>query len=548
MLTKEQLSAAHSTTPVTVTEASAGSGKTRTLVERINWLLNQQVAPPNICVVTFTSAAAKVIQERAHTTQLGYTGTLHALMLRLLRHHGHLISLPAELTVMDETEADTMLLGIAGRLKVKASMKELKKWVTACLETPIGIAKSTPPPAIVAAEFVRHQKQTGELSYDSLLVLGLKLIRQHPETAPFRHILCDESQDNATIDWQIYAAMKPETRFYVGDSRQAIYGFRGSDVKGFMALEGDQHPLTVNYRSSLHVIAAANRIAAKMEHKTAPAQAREDAPPGAVTVTGYQTAAEEINAVGGLVMKAIAAQQTVAILLRTNRAADIFRNALAAMGLPVAQVKPVGTAPDEKLGLALLRAMNAPNNDRLLLKWLEERDGKASATKLQKQAEADMTSVATVANMPELADTILGEPDDALTLAAQFGAPKAAGFWLHSLAQQVPMPAQLGDLLLEAQRKPEDAVDDTDAPVIVSTIHHMKGREVDVVILPAMEDESMPGNKTGDDEQEERRIFYVAVTRAKEACHISHAATRPDDWQKWKTNTRTLSRFAKDLQ
>ena len=545
-LTQEQLNAAHSTAPVIVCNAAAGSGKTRTFVERINWLLDGRALPQEICAVTFTNAAAKVIQSRSDC-KLGHTGTLHSLMLRLLRQHGHLIGLPETITVMSEDDADQQLADIAARLRIKASMASLKAAVEKVLTPTDAIGKEY----VAAKEFCRQMKQGGELSYDALLVLGHQLITRHPETAPFKHLLVDECNDNSTLDWQIYKAMQPETRFYVGDHRQSIYGFRGANVREFIEQDGENCPLTVNFRSSVHVIMAANRIAAKMEAESEPSKARPDAPLGLVCVRDHQTPTEELNDVASIIQSALSRDRTVAVLLRTNRAADIFRNALAAYGLPVSQVKPEGMSEDEKTGQAILRAMSAPTNDRLVLNLCSRMNGLGNAAALKRQIDEQMTSAAGILCLPEVDKLAIETPDDAVEAAVKFcehinGNIKHATFYIRRLAEQVPLPTTVGDLLLEAQSKPEDAQTPSET-LHIGTIHSSKGREWDIVILPACEDETLPGTATGDDLEEMRRLFYVAVTRAKLECVITWSANRPDDYKSWVTNNRTLSRFAKEV-
>lgn len=574
-LTPEQLNAAHSEAPVIICNAAAGSGKTRTFVERVNWLLGRGAKASDICAVTFTSAAAKEIlgrldtmwiqqtvtakicferpmmdgniEVKSHGMRLGHCGTLHSLMLHLLRKHSHLIGLPETITVMSEDEADQQLADIAARLRIKASMTSLKAAVEKVLTPTDAIGKEY----VAAKEFCRQMKQTGELSYDALLVLGHQLIAKHPETAPFKHLLVDESQDNSTLDWRIYKAMKSETRFYVGDHRQSIYGFRGANVHEFTAQEGENCPLTVNFRSSNHVVMASNRIAAKMEAKSEPSQARPGAPLGLVCVREHQTPDDELNDVASIIHDALRRDLTVAVLLRTNRAADIFRNALATYGLPVAQVKPEGMSEDENTGLAILRAMSAPTNDRLVLKLYNRLKGTEAAAALSRQIDEQMTSAASILCLPEVDKLAIETPDDAVEASVKFcsqinGSVKHASFYIRRLSEQVPLPTTMGDLLLEAQSKPEDAQTPSET-LHVGTIHSAKGREWDEVILPACEDETLPGTATGEDLEEMRRLFYVAITRAKLECVITWSATRPDDFKKWVTNCRTLSRFAKEV-
>jgi len=585
-LTSQQLAAAHSSAPRTLCAAAAGSGKTRVLVERAIWLMDQGASADDLCVVTFTNAAAKELQDRlasveeskrahmtataeflppssyqtphgtmvepgafhsltceTHPVRLGHCGTIHALCLKLLRRHGHLVGLPPEVTVMSEEESDAALEALAKSFKVKASMKAIKGFVSMLLEVdnyPVSTGH------IVAHEFIRQMLQSGELSYDALLAMGCRLLAMHPEVAPFKHLLVDEYQDSAPADERLYGALAVQTRFYVGDRRQAIYGFRGSSVAGFDRAAMDpgfvQAPVSVNFRSSQAVVAAANRLLPRQDCATG-------APEGAVRLTAMPDAASEVSAVA-CAIAALPPEATTAVLLRYNRQVELFRAALLPFGVKL-EARPEKPGDDERLALALLRAMCAPHNDRITLNLVKVAGGNAAG--LMAEAAKKLTSVSSLLNFDLDCVQLVTEPENIRHLAHNFlgGGPcnalrgridfRMAQDWLKRLAERVPLPCSLPDLLLAAQaREPEPPR----GRVHLGTVHSAKGLEFDHVFLPAFEDESWPGAKAGAALDEELRLAYVAVTRARLEVHMSWCAERPGDFAAWKLNKRTPSRFA----
>jgi len=548
-LTSQQMAAAHSPAPVTLVPSGAGSGKTRVLVERVMWLLDEGATPDELCIVTFTQAAALELKQRIDPKNIvglkfAHIGTLHSLLLKLLRRHGHLLGLPAELTVMSEDEADAQLQGIATSLKVKASMKLMNKLVAKHIQRASFDPGDFGKKATCAQEFVRQMKQTGELSYDALLELGHRLIVTHPEVAPFKHILWDEKQDSAVTDWRIFHALKCETKFCVGDPRQRIYSFRGAS-DGFERMMADpgvtQCPISTNFRSSVAVVAAANRL---LPHQ----EPRPGAPQGAVTLKRYDSAAAEVSAVA-CACAALPQEATIAVLLRTNKACDLFRAALLPFGVK-AEERNEAKGDDEKLGVAMLRAMCAPHNDRAVLALVKVAGGRADA--LKAEAAKRVCSIGSLLNFDyDCLYLAVEEPDNIGRLAHNFcvGALdlkcasrfRDAQHWLQNLATRLPLPCSLGDLLLLAtQPEPERSR----GRIHLGTVHSFKGLEADYVYLPAFEDEVWPGRKEGEELDEEKRLAYVAVTRARLECHMSWCAERPGDYAAWKVEKRTPSRFA----
>lgn len=257
--------------------AGAGSGKTRVLIERIAHLVEKKkVSPYEICAFTFTRKAAGEMKERLEDRipNQAYKvtmGTMHALGLKMLKRMGELIGLRnREITVYSEWEEIYLLRQVA----METAYYRKKKW---------------DPPKKQIDEMFNHYYQTGEeplenhvghnlfraffnrcrennaLTYGGLLI-GLKILIPHlAKYFNWRHILVDEVQDIDSLQWRIIGLLCEafEANLYiVGDIDQSIYEWRGAVPQNLRkhAHEFDIYRIERNYRSDAHVVIAANRL------------------------------------------------------------------------------------------------------------------------------------------------------------------------------------------------------------------------------------------------------------------------------------------------
>lgn len=225
-LTIQQQAVVEATEPYLLISSGPGSGKSRVLIERIKWLIQNGVSPSRIVAISYTCAASGVLQERLGDVKLGCNSTLHAWLLSLLTTHGHMIGLPNHLSVIDEEEQAALL---AESLEETAYRGSLKAVQAAVAEGPQARLNPMTAPQIAAEAFFQRLKADGILTYDMILFHGEHLLRRvKGVTAGIEHLLCDESQDWAEIDWRILDATGIPNIFYVGDFDQRIMSFRGA--------------------------------------------------------------------------------------------------------------------------------------------------------------------------------------------------------------------------------------------------------------------------------------------------------------------------------
>lgn len=517
-LNPSQQAAVDSNAPRILCIASPGSGKTRTLVARIQRLINAGVPPAEICVVTFTRNAAREIESRLESpTSLGYCGTLHGLMVRLIERAGD------KVTVLDEEQAKDLrrqsaeALGYKGTEKVldeaEGDVKLIDTFYDSRTYTSSNVA------ILVIQHFHRMLVANNLWTFDRLLNLEGPVITQ---AAGFTHLLVDEFQDSADADAAIYEALPIENKFFVGDPRQSIFKFRGGSVENIMSLMNDErcevHYLNQNYRCGEAICNAANElIGASLDCEMIPATPLDCI----VGARCFPTSKDEDNA---LIARCTAAASgclgQTAVLVRTNKLVDKYTALLSGAGLRVSRRVQDVQPPDMAKAKKLLAVLNDPENDAVAYWWLKESygDKKAQSIKLDAQAAGKSINRA-----------FLHLPTEGLDVEAIPEALSRARIGSETI--QTVLAACQGaktvqDVLMTLAGDGEEAKM-TDGDVTVSTIHGAKGREWDTVILPAFEQEIIPGVSKSVDVEEERRLAYVAFTRARTTLLISYCRTRP---------------------
>ena len=561
-LNPAQLAAATHTAPRILCVSGAGSGKTKTLIARIQNMIADGVDPRSIVVITFTVAAAKVIQERLGDVKLGYAGTLHGYCLRILQQHGNTIGLPSKLTILDQADAEALLVEAIDKMSFKGTRKAVDEQVA------LGLAhfrrdgvRTFTESSRVAYEYFYGMLTTGCLTFDMILTLSLELIRKmsnpqigdYQNLLQYQHLLTDEGQDSSAIDFEIYEALPVKTRFMVGDFRQRIMSFRGA-CDGFETLASGAPAngwtalsLTENYRSGTEIVAAANAIM-----RDVPPMTSATGTFGTVNVTGYDTAAEEIAGTAAQIkdLNIFDNSQTcqehtqpneIAVLCRTNAIAAEFRKALSAHGIPVRQRKQQDNPRDWPTALTFIALLTNPENDRLAYKFAELKLGSDRAKIMRQKAVDDFTTINEA--WLHIGRVPLNQVTSAMVAA---GIERESVGRVRAMIEMLPADATLLELQAAIAELDAEAQEETEG-VTVCTAHASKGREFGAVFVVAAEEGIWPSKREIEDDQgaESRRLFYVAVTRAKEFLSVSYARRREIQWRG--VVEMTPSRFISEL-
>ncbi len=293
-LNDAQFAAATAGSGPTLIVAGAGTGKTRTLVYRVAYLIESGVAPEHILLLTFTRRAAREMLGRASQLLDGRCervrgGTFHAMCLQILRRHAPKLGYPTEFTILDASDSADVLDLIRSEAGLDRTEKRFPKKNT--LQAVISAARSreqtiedvlsTSYPQFVdqitpiedlARRYDRYKRDNALMDYDDLLSLVVELCERRDDARRAiadknAHVLVDEYQDTNRVQARLVELLSSEhgNVTVVGDDAQSIYGFRGADHRNILnfprSFEGAHiHKLQHNYRSTQPILNLANAV------------------------------------------------------------------------------------------------------------------------------------------------------------------------------------------------------------------------------------------------------------------------------------------------
>ena len=666
--------------------AGAGSGKTRVLTHRIaHMVADLGVAPWQVLAITFTNKAAAEMRERLGALLPGGTRgmwvcTFHAMGVRILRDDAELLGYRPNFTIYDDDDSKRLVKAIMADLDI-----DTKQFPINMVRSKISAAKNamvdademaaqaadpaTQKAARVYAELQRRLMVANAMDFDDLLVNTLLLFERHPEVLAryqqrFVQISVDEYQDTNHVQYLITKKLAERHRnlMVVGDDDQSIYSWRGADIQNILDFEKDYPDARVvklqqNYRSTGHILAAANAVVANNSHRK-PKRLFTDEGDGE-PISAYQAADErdEGRWVAAEIERLHAAGTSyddMAVFYRTNAQSRILEDMFLRAGVPykivggtrffdraeirdvMAYLKLVLNPADDVSARRVVnvprRGIGATSQDRIaayaaahgipffsaaqacvaeagllspkvrnaLAAWtsaveearhyegelsrvvelIVERSGLVAALEAERTPEAEgrienireflliaqefdeshddvVSALESLAELREagVADAA-GDPASAAAplpvggdgqgaLFAAPGDPAAPaadeGFGAVASSQ---LPAFMEWLAL---RSDLDSLSGQTSAVTMMTIHSAKGLEFPVVFVCGMEEGLFP-NLTHDSDparlEEERRLAYVAITRARKRLYLTYAATRRT-WGATQANPR--SRFVNEI-
>lgn len=524
-LDPDQARAAEATEGPLMVIAGPGSGKTRMLTRRIAHLVRERGVPAGSCLaVTFTRKATEELRARLAGLLGDEAGAVavhsfHSLGLAILRAHAGRAGLAADFRIAGERERKEALARALGVSEARAA--RLLKSVSVLKRSG---AKGSGEEAEARAVLDRIGRAENWVDFDDLVVLSVDLLDEHAELAAawqarFSHIVADEFQDVDEQQCRLLRLVAGDggKLCVIGDPDQAIYGFRGADAACFARFRQDFPAartlrLRRNYRSTGTIAkAASDFIGAPSEivrpmgrpitlHVAACEAAEADFVAATIEdlLGGHDLIAANRNG-GDMAAGRPLGFADCAVLYRTDAQAAALRTAFDRAGIPFTKSSPAPIAGHPGV-VAILDALNAAAAD----------------------PAADLpVRIAAAAETARRMDAA-----DAAALAEAKG-------WLARLAASEPVaanPLRLGEAV--ALSTETDFHDARAARVSLMTMHAAKGLEFAVVFVVGMEAGLVPfswGASTPGDETalaEERRLFYVAMTRARDRLLLTRAAER----------------------
>lgn len=590
-LNKEQLDAVTQKDGPMIILAGAGSGKTRVLTYKVISLMKGGIDSSNILMVTFTNKAATEMKERMarffekeeqKISSLPTIATFHALCAKILRIEGQNIGIPKNFLIYDSQDQKDAIKESFNLLGI--SIKEYKP--SSILAT-ISQAKNelideTQYPSyarghfqeVVSRVYIVYQKmlkENGALDFDDLILKTVELFKKNPEILEkyqnkFKFILVDEYQDTNHAQYLLTKLLSAKWNniCVVGDFSQSIYSFRGADFLNLAKFKEDfkntkTFSLSQNYRSTQKILDAASSIISKNNSHPVLKLWTENETGEEVTV--YEALSEQKEAEFSIEeIEKIKYENPhlkyydFAILYRTNAQSRAIEEVFIHRGLPYILIGGTRFYERKEIKdvLAYLKILANPK-DKVSLKRTEKL-GKGRFTKfiefkknfedkgvqeintinlmddvlkateyLSLYDEKDEEDINRLENIKELRSVAISFPNIDMFLENV------------SLVEQEYIPDNIKD---EGGKK--DAIN-------LMTLHAAKGLEFPVVFMIGMEEGLFPHSRSlmeKNELEEERRLCYVGMTRAKEKLFLTYSRKRLFFGQK---TSNIVSRFILEL-
>lgn len=604
----QQLAAASLMRGTIVVVAGPGTGKTRTLVNRISELVNNGVDPRSITAVTFTRKAAAEISDRIKNllgdklgTSVVRTGTFHSICMQILRA----VYGSSGPTVIDESERAFAVEEALASMKTDVpavSLSDIAEEISRLKSRCIRPGDEAVPQwlAGVYSEYECILDRWNCLDYDDIILETIDWWRNNPQLAEafgpwFRHLLVDEFQDVNRAQFELVRlwASESESLFVIGDPDQSIYGFRGSDPKFFGMMdsavpEARRISLIEGYRSQRIIAKAANSV---ISHNSGPhstiTAVREPVAP--IQLAEFPSELSEAigivkeieRLVGGTDMlqagelpagpddtNSTYGFSDIAVLYRTGRQADVLEECLAKAGVPYRIAGQTASSMGEEVD-RVLTFMKLAADPAGVLKWLRclripkyrlSSDAQSAVAREAEQfgkGRVDLSACCDhllTLQLPkkEDRDRLLALCTD-LTAVASGTDEMTPRELVQRCIEQLQEPMTLGlarliayadqfDSVLEFNRhlllgKEGDWIrigcgDPESEHVSLMTIHAAKGLEFAVVFVAGCEEGLLPLSRRDSgiaSVEEERRLFYVAMTRARDLLYLTYAKRRQQD-------------------
>lgn len=639
-LNKNQLEAVKYIDGSSLVIAGAGSGKTKVLVSKITYLIEQGCKPQQILALTFTNKAAREMKERI-AVQTGeeeaskiWAGTFHSVFSRILRIESQATGFSSNFTIYDSADQKNLLKDIIKQLAL-----DDKIYKPAAVASRISNAKNqlllpddyalnhqlilsdaaAKMPAIkdIYRIYLQRCTQAGVMDFDDLLLRTWMLFNEHPDICKkygdrFKFILVDEYQDTNyaqdRIVWEL--AHRRQRVCVVGDDAQSIYSFRGANIDNILRFQQQYDnvklfKLEQNYRSTQMIVNAANSLIAKNRRQIPKTVYSRKEEGEKVHILKAFSDSEEAGIVVQKIVRLHRKENIpysgFAILYRTNAQSRMLENALRKYSLPYCIFGGLSfyQRKEVKDVVAYFRLAVNPDDEeafKRVVNYPKRGIGQVTVNKLISTATDSQTSLWKVACNPDLyglrmtkatagkialfTNLIQTFREDVQKLDAKEAGVKiikesgiAEDIYKDTSAEGTARQENLNELVnamgeFVVDRREEGEEDlslatflsdiallsdldsdegDEAEKITLMTVHSAKGLEFPVVFIVGMEEELFPSGRSADNPralEEERRLFYVAITRAEKLCYVSYANNR---FRYGSMVFSTPSRFLKDI-
>ena len=559
-LNPNQLAAVSYTDGPSVILAGAGSGKTRVLISKVLFLITQkQILADEIVMITFTNKAAAEMKKRIEKEgygKLGFVGTFHSFCASLLRRYAGRLGFGPDFVIFDTDDQ-------AALLKTIIKENDIERMTASYLSHLISAAKnqliapdkfSTFFPgdkanevAKIYATYQSRLKKNNAFDFDDLIMKVVELLRRDEEVRSMIHrkytqILIDEFQDTNYAQYSLARLLSEESMdiTVVGDFSQSIYSWRGADIRNLEKFQDDFSDAKIfeleqNYRSTPPILEFAYNVISKNNGHPILKLFTDKNGGEDIKIKQMQNEEEEALFVVAEIERLSDKfdYKDFAVLYRINAQSRALEEALLQYGLPYMLIGGIRFYERKEIKdiLSYMRLIINPDNeiaqDRIMKlgkrKWSEfvERADTIRKDVDKKDTEGLMEEIFSATNYLALYNE--KDPDEYSRLENIKELKSVANSYpnINDFLEQIALvESEYSEG--EKKRKGEDGVR-------LMTLHQAKGLEFPVVFMVGVEEGILPHSRSTFDNfqlEEERRLMYVGVTRAKERLIITHARRR----------------------
>jgi len=601
-LNQEQLSVVQNGDGPCLVLAGAGSGKTRTIIYRVAYLLEHDTKPENILLVTFTNKAAKEMKQRlqlllGNEINISWAGTFHHIAFRILRKWAPLLGYKNNFTILDSEDSHDLFKlcikqeGVDTKAKRFPSARVIQSIISYARAAELSIEEvldlkypnwieHADTMGRIGSEYAKRKLDANSMDFDDLLVnLALLLlksekVRKH-YSEQFKYVLVDEYQDTNKIQATIIRlfSIHHKNLLVVGDDAQSIYSFRAANIQNILDFESEYHgakifKLETNYRSTPDILDVANEIIANNENqykKNLKSIVEQFAKP---EVHPFADMSEEAEHIATRILEL--REEGVEL----NNISVLFRAAFHSQALEVELVRR--DIPYEYRGgvrffershikdvLAYMRIFNNTDDAIAWSRVLNMQAGLGPAT-----VQKIITKIKNGTDPKDVTDSLParakigynnflqiykrthqtpnGTPAELIRAVLDSKYDEYLNFEFDNARERIQDIEQLslyaekqpdlgrflGEVSLQegftARQTRSESYEEDDEKVVLSTVHQAKGLEWDAVFIINLANGQFPNDRASKEPQgieEERRLFYVAVTRAKKYLCLSYSLT-----------------------
>ncbi|MFH1827436.1 MAG: UvrD-helicase domain-containing protein [bacterium] len=561
-LNAQQQEAVKKTKGTSIILAGAGSGKTRVLISKVVTLIKTDlVKPSSIIMITFTNKTAKEMQSRitkilGKETKLGFVGTFHSLCARILRINGKVLGIGNKYLIYDESDQ----LKLIKKIMKNKNINEFK--ATYALNR-ISAAKNeliypkdflsyfndyrAKTLSIIYGTYQKDLTRNSALDFDDLLIKTIELFQKSKTILNkyqelYKFILVDEFQDTNLVQYILtkLLALKYKNITVVGDFSQSIYSWRGADIKNLERFKEDfpksiVFKLEKNYRSTQTILDFAHKIILK--NKTHPILQLTSENLRGENIYFYEAENEQeegifvLNEISSL--KSANKADSIAVLYRTNAQSRVLEEVFLHYKMPYTLIGGVRFYERKEIKdvLSYIRLFNNPIDElatdrikklgkkrwerfKALYKEISDNVEKIPTETLINKIfkgtgylefydENDVEDFSRLENIKELKSVAISFPN------------------IVDFMEQVA--------LVESEYFENEKRTNIDRGIKLMTLHQSKGLEFDCVFITGVDDGLLPHSRSIEDYfqlEEERRLFYVGITRARHRLYIINAKKR----------------------